>query len=214
MDRELGAGRWGMGRSMQALAGRSLGHAGLHFSAPVPYPLNPPSIHAPHPTTQILSWGPQEPTAWSSLHGQTHESWPQRGAGMSGLETGSHSPSSSSGPAGGGPSSPSCFGSSSCKSRRDRVSAWARQDRLLWNTVPRVPEPQSKQSDPWAHLRARCPTALRGPERVTTSVRWGGGGQDVGREEGQPDHPELRRLSFESVSGMRGDHSQEGVGTV
>lgn len=141
-DRGMGAGRRGGG-----------GACGLDFSAPPP----PPTPHSPVP--QILSWGPQGRTVPSSC----------RGLRVCGREAGSHSPSSSSGPAGGGSSSPSCSFSSSCKTRRGSEPG---HDRTVYSIILSLG--CLTLGDSWAHSREPCPTAA-----------WGPGGSDHLGEAGQ-----------------------------
>lgn len=82
---------------------------------------------------------------------------------MCGLETESYSPSSSSGPAEGGPSSPSCFCSSSCKTRRGSVpGTTGRFTQAL--SLGCLTLGKRGHTDTWAHSQERCPIAAWGPE--------------------------------------------------
>lgn len=188
-----------------------LGHAGLHCSAPVPYPLTLP------PSTPLRS-SAGDPKS------------PQRGAASMARHTELAS-------AGGGDEWPGdwvpltvfflgpCWG-------------WALLAILLQLLFLQDKERQG-QSVPGHHVtvpsgilslgclnlsqssltpghprRSGVPQHCGGQKRVTTSVRWGSGGQNVGREEGQPDHTEHRRLSFERVRGGCEGATVNGVGTV
>lgn len=151
-DRGMGAGRRGGG-----------GACGLDFSAPPP----PPTPHSPVP--QILSWGPQGRTAPSSC----------RGLCVCGREAGSHSPSSSSGPAGGGSSSPSCSFSSSCKTRRGSEPG---HDRTVYSIILSLGCLTLGESGltPGHTPGSHVPQQHGDQEGVTTLVRQDSGGQTVG----------------------------------
>lgn len=82
---------------------------------------------------------------------------------MCGLTTGSYSPSSSSGPAERGPSSPSCFCSSSYKEREGQcLGTTGRFTQAL--SFGCLTLSKRGHTDRWAHSQERCPTATWGPE--------------------------------------------------
>ena len=128
------AGRWVRRRGSETSRLRpqcSPGCVSPNFSVLLPH-LSPSTIHSPsscHLNPHLgnpMDHGKAQPP-------QPEVIMPTSGAAMCNLEARSHSPSSSSGPACGGPSSPSSSCSSSCKTRR-RVSAQA--PGLLFDTRP------------------------------------------------------------------------------
>lgn len=176
-----GGGRGeGEGSGPDIILSHPPGPAGLDFSAP--------SLPSPTPGPQILSWGPQ---------GRTALSRPQC---VCGLEAGSHSPSSSSGPAGGGPSSPSCSSSfsSSCKTRRGSEPGHDRTGGSLILSLGCLTLGKSDLT-PGHTLRSDVPQQQGGQKGVTASVRRGSSGQTVGEGGRGCPGPAWARTAFERV---------------
>lgn len=149
----------------------------------------PPPFPHPRPSDPQLG----TPGAHSAV-------WQPRPQCVCGLEAGSHSPSSSSGPAGGEPSSPSCSSSfsSSCKTRRGSEPGHDRTGGSLILSLGCLTLGKSDLT-PGHTLRSDVPQQQGGQKGVTASVRRGSSGQTVGEGGRGCPGPAWARTAFERV---------------